>query len=53
EEVANIDEDAKVILVDEVRGMRNEGNEMMFDADKDLSGEEVVVDKVTKEVVEK
>ncbi|GJS35573.1 hypothetical protein Tco_0533955 [Tanacetum coccineum] len=53
--IADIDEDAKVILVDEVQGRKNEGNEEMFDAELDLAGEEVVVEEVIAEevVVEK
>ncbi|GKE52746.1 hypothetical protein Tco_1487902 [Tanacetum coccineum] len=51
--IADIDEDAEVTLVDEVYGRRDEGNEMMFDAEKDLSGEEVVVEKVAEMVLEK
>ncbi|GJX67258.1 hypothetical protein Tco_0302985 [Tanacetum coccineum] len=46
--IADIDEDAKVLLVDEVQGRIDEGDEMMFDDDKDLSGEEVVVEKVAE-----
>ncbi|GJU75736.1 putative ribonuclease H-like domain-containing protein [Tanacetum coccineum] len=50
--IADIDEDAKVILVYEVQGRKNEGNEEMFDAELDLAGEEVVVEEViAKEVV--
>ncbi|GKC18913.1 hypothetical protein Tco_1021063 [Tanacetum coccineum] len=50
--IADIDEDAKVLLVDEVQGRSDERNEMMFDADKDLSSEEVVVEKVVEKVAE-
>ncbi|GJY85282.1 putative ribonuclease H-like domain-containing protein [Tanacetum coccineum] len=45
--------DLEVILVDEVQRRGDERNEMMFDVDKDLSGEEVMVEKVAEKVVEK
>ncbi|GJU81185.1 hypothetical protein Tco_1283550 [Tanacetum coccineum] len=53
--IADIDKDAEVILVDDVQGRRDEGNEEIFDAEKDLAGEEVVVEEVIAEevVVEK
>ncbi|GJT37830.1 hypothetical protein Tco_0937695 [Tanacetum coccineum] len=51
--IADIDEDAEVILVDEVQGRKDDGNEMMFNAEIDLAGEEIVVEKVAKKVVEK
>ncbi|GJW64018.1 hypothetical protein Tco_0115902 [Tanacetum coccineum] len=44
--ITYIDDDANVTLVAEGEG-RNE--EMMFDAEKDLAGEEVVVEKVVEE----
>ncbi|GKA22118.1 hypothetical protein Tco_0708080 [Tanacetum coccineum] len=45
--ITDIDEDADVTFVDEVEGMRDE---MMFDAEKDLAREEVVVEEVAKDV---
>ncbi|GKG59490.1 hypothetical protein Tco_0605141, partial [Tanacetum coccineum] len=45
----DIDEDVDTILVDEVEGRKDE---MMFDAEKDLAGEEVVVEDVVKDLNE-
>ncbi|GKG25374.1 hypothetical protein Tco_0396002, partial [Tanacetum coccineum] len=46
--IADIDQDAEVTLVDETQGRNDE--EMLFDVNNDLQGEEVVVEK---EVAEK
>ncbi|GJX06897.1 hypothetical protein Tco_0194829 [Tanacetum coccineum] len=50
--IADIDDDAETILVDETHGRKNKE---MFDADKDLAGEEIVVEEVRDQeiVVEK
>ncbi|GKC91541.1 hypothetical protein Tco_1152190 [Tanacetum coccineum] len=46
--IADIDKDAEVILVDEVQGRKDDGNEMMFNAEIDLAGEEIVVEKIAE-----
>ncbi|GKD50541.1 hypothetical protein Tco_1279517 [Tanacetum coccineum] len=51
--IADIDEDEEVILVDEVQGRKDDGNEMMFNAEIDLDGEEIVVEKVAEKAVKK
>ncbi|GKG46930.1 hypothetical protein Tco_0504127, partial [Tanacetum coccineum] len=40
-------------MVDEVEGRRNERDEIIFDAEKDLGGEEVIVEEVVVEEVTK
>ncbi|GKA86217.1 hypothetical protein Tco_1196734 [Tanacetum coccineum] len=47
--IANIDEDADITLVDEVEGRRDE---MMFDVEKDLAGEEVIIEEFAKDLNE-